>query len=184
MRNLAFALLLGLAALVAIASRADASYQLLSKQVIVTITVTPSPIAYVPAPPRTAPVVVAQTDDAAPPAFEPFVPVLYFYASTQGNIPVSMNVQLDPTAKYLSIVQHTTTVMAAYGANTYLCAFEVWADYTTVNWQVTDWGIKSSPATFPIYSYAVGNPTPSLLSWWAEGISTAYTAYNNAGSPG
>lgn len=197
MKKLAIALFAGLCLLVAFdAQRADAiTAQYTYKTIMVNFTVTPSPVAYTP--PRSARPAVAE---AAPPKARPagasprivaFMPALFgagagfgvlppaaeTLAALQGNVPVSINVQADPTAKYLHIIPLTPNLNAAYGLNTYSCAFQIYGYYTNT-WRVTDW--VASSVGFPTYWY----PTASQLSWLAEGITTTYTAYANSGSPG
>ena len=172
--------------------------QYTQKTIVVNFTVTPSPVAFTPAHPPTAAVAVAAAEHAperpagASPRILPLVPTLIgagagvgiglpspeIVAATQGNVPVTINVQADPTATYLHIVPKTPNMNAAYGLNNYSCAFQVYAYYTTT-WRVTDW-VQSGNGGFPTYGY----PTTSQLSWYAETISTAYTAFANSGSPG
>ena len=161
------------------------------KQVVLTVVVTPSPVPIVfldrshrnrsvartlTADPYHGPLQVASIAH-----FD--VPMLVAQATPQGNIPVTFNSKPDPTAAYLHVVPHTSTLMAAYGANTYTCPFEIYAYYTTT-WKVTDWGygtVASGGGTFPIENY----PTTSYLAWDIPSIgNTTFTAYANSGSPG
>lgn len=196
MKKLLIALFGGLCLMVAFdAQRADAiTAQYAYKYISVNFTVTPSPVAYTPARSARPAVAAAPAPKATPAGASPrivaFEPALFgaglgvgtlvpqqTVAATQGNVPVSINVQADPTAQYLHIVPMTPNLNAAYGLNTYTCAFKIYAYYTNT-WRVTDWVASSNG--FPTWWY----PTASNLSWLAEGITTSYTAYSNSGSPG
>jgi hypothetical protein len=119
-----------------------------------------------------------------------FVPIrvgdLVAQANPQGNVKVQFTVKPDPKYAYFHIVPHMTSFNAAYGSNTYTCAYEVFARYTSA-WFVTDWVYGSNNSTgtpglngYPTYNYS----TTSLLSWLAEGVTSTFKPFANAGSPG
>lgn len=177
------------------------------KQISLNFTVTPSPtpIGYVPS----ATAVVARAAEKAPATLAAQHVAMYAYPSNpldrliafvpvrvddmiaqatnpQGNVNVQFTVKSDPKYANFHIVPHTTAFNAGYGSNTYTCAYEVFAKYTSA-WTVTDWvyGTNNSGGTaglngFPTYSY----PTGSQLSWLAETVTTSFKAFANAGSPG
>jgi len=155
---------------------------LTQKTVSVTVTVTPSPIVYVP---RT----VAQAVRHPAPHPEVFArlnPALlsayHMVAVTQGTVPVTMNVQADPTSMYLHIISNNTILNAGYGANTYACAYSVYA-FSPYLWRVMDWVYGSSTSgslPFPTFNYSL----KSDLAWLAETVTTTYAPFVNSGSPG
>jgi len=160
-------------------------HQLTSKNISVTVTVTPSPIAYAPhtvaeavAHPAPHPEVLAQLDPAKLSAYH----MVAQAGPTQGNVPVTINVQADPTAQYLHITANNTILNAGYGTNTYTCAYTVFAN-APYAWRVQDWVYGTSVSgtgSFPTFNY----PTQSDLAWLAETVTTTYTAFANSGSPG
>jgi hypothetical protein len=163
------------------------------KQVTLTIVVTPSPIAFIPGPSR-ARLAQAQAliEDPSRGRIQvasiahfdtPQQSMVIAQATPQGNIPVTFNAKPDPTAQFLHIVPHTTTLLAAYGANTYTCPYEVFATFATT-WKVTDWGnntVANGTGPFPVENF----PTTSFLSWDIPSIgNTTMAAFSNSGSPG
>ncbi|TAM75265.1 hypothetical protein EPN44_09420 [bacterium] len=160
-------------------------HPLTQKNISVTITVTPSPVAYVPRTvaqavrnPAPQPGLLAHLNPAALSAYH----MVAQAGPTQGNVPVTINVQLDPTAQYLHIVGNTTVLNAGYGSNIYPCAYTVYADSPYL-WRVEDWVYGSANGAsipFPTYAY----PTQGDLGWLAEGITTSFAPFANAGGPG
>ncbi len=202
MRKLAI-VLASLAIVVGVCSQARAfTVTLSTKQIALTVVVTPSPIVYVPEQ------AVGLTHVAAPSprviadreAFDARVRSIQFLDSTlaydpfslgdmvaqtppQGSVKVQFTVKLDPTYQYFHLIPKTSTLNAGYGGNTFTCAFEVFAYYPRT-WYVTDdvYGSNTSGGTaglngFPTYNY----PTASLLLWLAEGNTTSFAAYANGG---
>lgn len=158
-----------------------------SKTVTVNITVTPSPIVYVPQDAERQHTIVEAIAHPAPhPEVFALLSPKYLTPGpmiaqvTQGNIPVTMNVQADPTAKYLHIVVNTSSLNAGYGTNTYTCAYQVYA-YFPYQWKVLDFVYGSSAGgggVFPTYD----SPTTSDLAWLAEGVTTSFTPFANGGA--
>ncbi|TAM89620.1 hypothetical protein EPN42_07290 [bacterium] len=157
-----------------------------SKTVTVNITVTPSPIVYVPGTPDHRRTVAAAVAHPAPhpeifALLRPdlLTPRHVVAQVTQGNIPVTVNVQADPTAKYLHINVNTPSFNAGYGTNTYTCAYQVFA-YFPYQWKVDDFvygSTTSGGGTFPGYNA----PTVSDLAWLAEGLTTSFVPFANGG---
>jgi len=159
------------------------------KEMVIDITVTPSPVAYVPgARPMFRAVAQdgrVQVADAAtydvPMAIIP-PPEVIAQATPQGAVPVKFNAIPDPTAQYLHLTPNVTATSVPYGTSTWTCAFQIYAYYTTA-WKVTDWGYGTAngqSGTFPILNY----PTTSDLAWNITTPTSAYMAYSNDGSPG
>jgi hypothetical protein len=163
------------------------------KQVTLTIVVTPSPIAFIPGPSR-ARLAQAQALVADPyhgriamasnVHFDtPQQSMVIAQTTPQGNIPVTFNAKPDPTAQFLHIVPHVTTLMAGYGPNTYACPYEVFATFATT-WKVTDWGVNTvanGTGPFPVENF----PTTSFLLWDIPLIgNNTMAAFSNSGSPG
>jgi hypothetical protein len=162
------------------------------KTVTINITITPTPIAYVPTraigrDDRIALGSVLRGDDTRQAiAFEPIRLGDVTLAPNQSSVPVTWSVLSDPNFIYLHINPINTSLTAGYGANTWTCPFSVFAHYPTA-WEVSDYiyGSNGSGGTaglngFPNYNY----PTTSLLQWKAEGITTSFKAYSNDGPPG
>jgi hypothetical protein len=172
--------------------------QYTTKPIMVTITITPSP----------APVVFSAPKNAVPPAsqvafemeyaryivqpesllgpgaaFGQGVQLAQVQSAPAGNVPVNVSVKPDPTAAYLHINAITPNLTAAYGMNTFTCVYQVFASFSKT-WKVDDWvygtATQGGSGAFPGWNY----PTASQASWFAEGISTAYTAFTNSGAPG
>jgi hypothetical protein len=207
LRKLSVALFF-VALVVALGSQARAlTTTFAQKQITVNFTVTPSPtpIGYVPT--STSATAVAAARAARGSAAEnriavymfpsnpldrlmAFVPIrmgdMVAQTPPQGNVKVQFTVKLDPKFANFHIIPHTTSLNAGYGSNTYTCAYEIFAKYTTA-WNVTDWvyGSNTTGGTaglngFPTYNY----PTTSQLSWLAETITTTFKPFANAGGPG
>ena len=178
-----------------------------AKQMSLNFTVTPSPtpIGFVPSATST---IVADAEKAAARASRSSVVTAYLTPSDpldrmlayvpihlgdmvaqvnpQGNVKVQFTVKADPKYKNFHLIPHTTSFNAGYGSNTYTCAYEVYASYTSA-WSVTDWvygsntsGGSSGLNGYPTYNY----PTTSQLSWLAEGVTTTFKPFANAGGPG
>ena len=171
-----------LAVFVLFGLRADATtVQYTTKIMQLTVTVTPSPVAFV-SPRRAVRVATAhrQLARAVTSAGAPLT--IAQVTSAQGSAKVNVATKADPTGAYLKLVPNHVAVNANYGTNTYPCAFKINATYS-MTWKVTDWVYGSASGAggvFPAFDY----PTTSDLAWWAEGISTKYTPYSNGGSPG
>jgi hypothetical protein len=171
-----------LAVFVLFGLRADATtVQYTTKMMTFTVTVTPSPVAFV-SPQRAVRVAAAhrQLARAVSRAGAPLT--IAQVTSAQGSAKVNVATKADPTGAYLKLVPNNVAVNANYGTNTYTCAFKINATFSYA-WQVTDWvygSVRGAGGVFPAYDY----PTVSDLSWWAEGISTKFTAYANQGAPG
>ena len=174
---------LGIGAVPALAGWTIATY----KTVTVNVMVTPSPIVYAPgaaAGHRTVADAVAHPNPH-PEIFAMLnpghlAPRRVVAQVTQGNIPVTINVQADPTAKYLHINVNNSSLNAGYGTNTYTCAYQVFA-YFPYQWKVEDFVYGSNTSgggPFPTYNA----PTTSDLAWLAEGITTFFTPFANGGS--
>jgi hypothetical protein len=147
-----------------------------------TVTVTPSPAPLGYSPQRAVRGAVARRElaRAVVPAGGPLL--VAQVTSAQKSAKVNVQTKLDPTGAYLKLAPNGVAVNAAYGANTYLCAFKINA-YFTYPWKVTDWVYGSSTGgggAFPTYNY----PTTSALAWSVQGVSTQFTPYANQGSPG
>ncbi|MDE2572478.1 MAG: hypothetical protein KGM44_08160 [bacterium] len=160
-------------------------YQLTTKTVSITVTVTPSPVVYVPRTvaqavkhPAPHPEVFALLDPAKLRAYHMLAQV----GPTQSNVPVTMNVQADPTAKYLHVVNNATVLKAGYGSTSYACAYAVYAK-APYTWRVNDWVYGTAPTgskPFPTFNYS----TTSALAWLAETVTSSYQPFKNSGSPG
>jgi hypothetical protein len=173
---------------------ADAtSVQYTAKQLVITIVVTPSPISALPhslpaskviAQDNQYPIVQLAHKTARQAGNISYHKDFLVALATQGNTPVKINTKADPTAAFLHLTPNNFTLNAAYGANTYLCAYRVFAQYPTQNWEVTDWvyGTTASGGggVFPTWNA----PSTSNLSWLAEGITSVYATFSNGGSPG
>lgn len=171
-----------LAAFVLFGLRADASTVLYTSKILsITITVTPSPVAFVS--PRRAVHVAAthrQLVRAVPRLAAP--QIVAQVISAQGSVKVNATTKADPTAAYLKITPNNLTLPASYGSNTYTCAFRVNAFFSKP-WSLTDWVLNSSrgaAGTFPAFDY----PATSDLAWSLQGVSTSFTPYANQGAPG
>ena len=191
MKRLVLAALLLLAAGVALSGRNATALQSIKayKEIVLTIQVTPSPVAYLP---QTRPVLPAlasdrvQVADASsydvPMGIIP-PPQVIAQATPQGRIPVSFKTIPDPTATYLHEVPHSTSTSVPYGTSLWTCPYEIYAYYTTA-WKVTDWGygtVASASGSFPIENY----PTASYLMWDIPSIgNNTFAAFANSGSPG
>lgn len=182
MKNLSLAALAAVAVLAAVAglggeARATTS-GIVSKTTMITIVVTPSPVAAVPVPPAVA----APVQVAYDPAVGRFARFGLGYAplgqtviaAVQTPVPVQINVKPDPTSQFLHINNPTAgrpAVFAAqYGANTLACAYQVYASFglklgnnTLKSWTVYDYvygSVYGGGGSFPTYDA----PTTSLLS--------------------
>lgn len=210
-RSNIFALVaLAVLAVLTVFSQADALQSLrASKDVVITIIVTPSPVAFLPnRAPRSAPV----TDVASAPA--PVTDVAYarlladpFGAARQiastsniawdvapgagtmvaqveaSPVPVQFVAKADPNAKYLQVTLNNPQLNAPYGTSTYACAFQIYTFYDLATYALDDYGYgtsKTGTGTFPVENY----PATSYLSWAVPDFSPTYTVYNNSGSPG
>lgn len=106
----------------------------------------------------------------------------------QGSVKVNFTVKANPNYKYFHIIPGTTTTFnTGYGANTWTCAYQVYASYSGYSWNVTDWVYNTNSTGgvagfngFPTYNY----PTTSLLQWLAETQTSTFTPFANDGSPG
>ena len=164
-----------------------------SKYIPLTIVVTPSPTPVGYAPPSVNSgasfgSLIARADLRNDLAFDPLSmqDVLAQAAPPQGNVKVNFTVKADPTAKYLHVVPVSTTMNAGYGPNTFTCVYQVYAQYPSYPWYVTDWVQGSNQSGgganngFPTYNY----PAASPLQWEAETITTSFAAFSNSGTPG
>ncbi len=171
-----------LAVFVLFGLRADATtVQYTTKIMSFTVTVTPSPVAFI-SPQRAVHVATAHRAlaRAVPHAGAPLV--VAQVTSAQKSAKVNVTTKADPTGAYLKLAPNHVAVSASYGTNTYLCAFKINA-YFTYAWQVTDWvygSTRGASGTFPTFDY----PAASDLAWSVQGVSTKYTAYANQGAPG
>lgn len=171
-----------LAVFVLFGLRADATtVQYTTKMMSFTVTVTPSPVVFV-SPQRAVRTALAhrQLARAVPRAGAPLV--VAQVTTAQKSAKVNVTTKADPTGAYLKLAPNHVTVNAAYGTNTYLCAFKINA-YFTYAWQVTDWvygSTRGAAGTFPAFDY----PSASDLAWSVQGVSTKYTPYANQGAPG
>lgn len=207
MRKLVLALFFAVVGVLAYQSGSTAltTTQYTTKPVMVTVTITPSPapVGFFHAPPAQPvppPAQVALVSDrdrdalemefaryVAPPTDSSFGTAPVQVAQVQnvpgGNVPVNIKISPDPTAAYLHITPVTPNLNAVYGVNTYTCVYRVFG-YFTKQWKIDDWvyGTTSTggSAGFPGNGY----PTASAVSWLAEGITTTYTPFTNAGQPG
>ena len=182
-----------------------------SKTAMITIVITPSPVAFA-APKQTGPMSVAAVGFDW--SFARFVRFLggsttgfaahgeRVVAVTQTPVPVSITVKPDPTSQFLHINNPApgspSTFTAGYGANTLSCAYQVYAYFPTKlgtsvlkNFTVYDYVYGSAyggSGTFPTYD----GPTLSLLSWGLDGASapgpytppSTYTPFYNSGTTG
>lgn len=199
MKKLLF-LVLALTVAVVVAGRpggattyATHTFKTVTVNFVVTPSPSPTPVAYVPTQEmgRRDPAEFASLlhgdDLASQVAFDPVaLSDITLEQSNQGAVPVSYNMLADPNFQYLHIVQTDPNLNAGYGANTFTCAFSVFAHYTT-SWEVSDYVYGSSARGgtagingYPTYNY----PTVSLLKWEAEGITSTFKAYSNDGAPG
>lgn len=106
----------------------------------------------------------------------------------QGNVNVQFTVKADPKYANFHIIPHIPGggFAAGYGSNTYTCAYEIFAQYTTA-WKVVDWvyGSNTSGGTPGLNGYPTNNyPTQSQLSWLAETVTSTFAPFANSGSPG
>jgi hypothetical protein len=172
-----------------------------TKDIALTIIVTPSPtpVGYVPGafgngarvasnaiprsimPPSTASMLAYQR-------FSMQDAVAQVTSSPQGHVQVNFTVRADPTSQYLHVDPITNPLYAGYGANTWLCAYEVYAYYPGYAYYVDDvveGTVSNGSGPFPTYNA----PTNSLLTWEAETsggtlITTSYVAFSNGGGAG
>ncbi|MEA2665220.1 MAG: hypothetical protein QOI11_2164 [Candidatus Eremiobacteraeota bacterium] len=170
-----------LAVFVLFGLRADATVLYASKILSITVTVTPSPVAFV-SPQRAVHVATAhrQLARAVPRSGAP--QIVAQVTSAQGSVKVNATTKADPTSAYLKITPNHLTLPASYGTNTYTCAFRINAFFPKA-WSLTDWVLGSSrgaAGTFPAFDY----PATSDLAWWLQGVSTSFTPYANQGAPG
>jgi hypothetical protein len=214
MKKYRFGLLAIIVAILAFQSNGSAltTTQYTTKPIMVTITITPSPVPVVFAPsvPRRASSSTEGVALASAPAFDSLeggvpamegagsavqpesslelaldqgVQVAQVQTVPGGNVPVNVLVKPDPTSAYLHITPVTPNLSAAYGLNTFTCVYQVFASFSKT-WKVDDWVYGTAPqggsGTFPGWTY----PTASQASWFAQGISTGYTAFTNSGTPG
>ncbi len=178
---------------------------------MITIVITPSPVAY--AAPKGAPIAVAAAGFDW--NFDRFVRFLGGSSTTslaahnesvvavsQTPIPVSITVKPDPTSQFLHINNPApgspAQFNANYGSNTLSCAYQVYAYFATKLGTST---VKS----FTVYDYVYGSaygaggtfptydgPTVSLLSWGIDHGSApgpytppgTYTPFYNSGATG
>lgn len=205
MKNLTLVLAAALALACAWAGSADASYTTYtSKQITLNFTISPSPsptpVAYVPS--QTQSVVAAAQRSATSTVAAYVVPAdplwravawepvrlddMVAQANPEGNVKVNFTVKPDPHFAHFHIIPHNTSFMAGYGSNTYTCAYEVFASYSTA-WEVTDWvyGSNNSNGTTGLNGYPTWNyPTASNLSWKAITVTSTFAPFANEGSPG
>ncbi len=197
MRKLAFFALVALALLVTARQAFAIQATLATKNISVTIIVTPSPtpVAYAPA---TSPTmqIARGVELLMPPASE-FTSMLAYEPSAlgdmvaqtttpQGSVKVQFTVKPDPTFAYFHLTPVNTTLYAGYGNNTFTCVYQVYGSYPTA-WQINDWtyGSNSSGGTAGLNGFPTFNtPTASDLSWLAETVTTSYAAFSNGGAPG
>lgn len=190
MKKVAF-ILFAVALVVALMGYAEAfTVTLGSKQISVTIIITPSPtpIAYVPS--RSSGIAVelppVQRIDAML-AYDPYqLDDMVAQTNPQSSVKVQFTVKPDPTFAYFHLIPMNTTLNAGYGSNTFTCVYKVFASYST-SWTITDYtyGSNTSGGTaglngFPTFNY----PTTSDIAWLAEGITTSFKAFANGGAPG
>jgi hypothetical protein len=201
-----FVALVALAVLATLAgfSQADALQSLrASKDVVITIVVTPSPVAFIPnRAPRSA---AAPASNVAMAGLlgDPFAGPRQIASSSQiawdvapgagvmvaqvpvqpAPVPVQFVAQPDPNAKYLQVTLTTPELDAPYGTSVYPCAFQIYTYYDLATYALNDYGYgtaKTGTGTFPIENF----PSTSHLSWAVPDFSPTYTAYWNSGSPG
>ncbi len=206
MRRSNFAALAALAVLAVLAafSRADALQSVrASKDVVITIVVTPSPapMGFLPRrspraaqPPATGVAFAAlladpyagprQIASAAQSAWDVPPGAGRMVAQVEASpVPVQFVAKADPNAKYLKVTLNTPELDAPYGTSVYPCVFQIYTWYDLATYALNDYGYgtsKTGTGTFPIENY----PTTSYLSWSVPDFSPTYTAYWNSGSPG
>ncbi len=171
-----------LAVFVLFGMRADATtVQYTTKIMQFTVIVTPSPVAFV-SPQRAVRTAVVRRRLARAVVHAAAPVTIAQVTSVQGSVKVNAATKADPTGAYLKLSPNRATLNANYGTNTYTCAFKINSTYSLA-WKVTDWvygSVSGAGGTFPAFDY----PTVSDLAWSVEGISTKFTPYSNAGSPG
>lgn len=203
--NIVALVALAVLAVLTVFSQADALQSLrASKDVVITIVVTPSPVAFLPnRAPRSAPAPVtavaaaqsfadpfgsarqiASTSNVAwdvPPGGGTMVAQVPVEASP---VPVQFVALPDPNAKYLQVTLNNPELDAPYGTTVYPCAFQIYTYYDLATYALNDYGYgtskTSSGGTYPIENY----PATSYLSWAVPDFSPTVTAYWNSGSPG
>ena len=201
--NIVALVALAVLAVLAVFSQADALQSLrASKDVVITIVVTPSPVAFVPnRAPRSAPVTaVAQSR-----VLDPFGESRQIASTTStvawdvplgggvqvaqvpveaSPVPVQFVAQPDPNAKYLQVTLNNPELDAPYGTTVFPCAFQIYTYYDLATYALNDYGYGTSKTgsggTYPIENY----PSTSYLSWAVPDFSPTFTAYWNSGSPG
>lgn len=194
MKQLAFFLILATAVIAGFAASTREASALSgtvgTKNISITIVVTPSPIVYVP---TTANGLAQERPLASPEQFDSMLaynPVsmqdVVAQATPQSSVKVQFTVKPDPTYAYFHITPVSTNLNAGYGPNTWTCVYKVFGHYAT-SWSINDWNYGSSSTGgtsgfngFPTYNYA----TTSLLSWLAETMTMSYAPFANGGAPG
>jgi hypothetical protein len=201
--NIVALIALAVLAVLAAFSQADALQSLrASKDVVITIVVTPSPtVGFLPnRAPRSAPAPVtdvalarlladpfggarqiASTSNIAwdvAPGAGPMV------AQVEASpVPIQFVAQPDPNAKYLQVTLNSPQLNAPYGTTVFTCAFQIYTFYDLASYALDDYGYgtaKTGTGTYPIENY----PATSYLSWSVPDFSATYTTYYNSGSPG
>lgn len=174
-----------LAVLAAFSGRASATTQQYAvKYLSVTVVVTPSPAPVVLfSPGRAVRGAGTQVRGLARSVVRAGGPTMIAQAVTgQKNLKVQVTTKADPYGAYFKIVPSAVELDVPYGTTTFTCPFKIFA-YFAYKWQVTDWvygSVANGGGLFPTFSY----PATSDLSWFVEGVSSAYTPYTNSGSPG
>jgi hypothetical protein len=203
LRKLAIAFLI-VASLLALTRQAQAlQATLATKQITVNVTITPSPIVYVPEsqPARTVAAAshyaeahgaafarafaAAQTDERL--AYDPFnLGDMVAQATPQGSVKVNFTVKVDPTFGFFHLTPVNTNLQAGYGPNTFTCVYQVFGSYPRA-WNIDDYAYGSNTSGgaaglngFPLYNYS----RASDLEWLGETVTTSYKAFANSGAPG
>ncbi len=199
MRYLAIAFAFVAVIIAGIASAPAATVTKTYKEYPITILVTPSPVAALPGKTpnlasQPAPVVdplaghtmVASANtvfyDVPVGPIEALLPRTIAQTNPQRSVPVQFNAKADPYANYLRVMPQTSPLMAGYGTTTFTCAVKVYGYFAT-QWRVVDWvyGTANGAAgSYPSFNY----PTPSDISWLAQGVTTSFTTFYNNGPPG
>ncbi len=194
MKKLAFFVLVVVAVLVTGRQAVAIQATLATKNISVTIIVTPSPTPMAYAPVNGAGTAIARQSMPVMPnvasmlAYDPFSlgDMVAQTTPPQGSVKVQFTVKPDPSYQYFHLTPVNTTMNAGYGSNTFTCVYMVFGKYATA-WQINDWayGSNTSGGTagfnqFPMYN----TPTSSDLSWLAEGVTSTFAIFSNAGAPG
>lgn len=188
-RNI-FALLVLVLAALAVGSQADALTGLKTyKEVVISIQITPSPVAFAPPQlPKYTALVDAPVQIASSGASWDVPPAPFEIAQTSVQpppVPVQFVAKPDPNSQYLKVIPHTALWNVPYGNSTLPCAFELYTYYTN-SYKLQDWGYNTTKTggansgTFPVENY----PTVSYLSWNVPDINAIITPYWNQGAGG